>query len=278
MKIALIGNCQLSAAGQVLTTYFANFAKEHSVVYSGSLYDLGGKHTAIVPFYKSLSEADVIYGHYHAERWDVLSTNRISEYFDVRLVPNLYSPTSYLQLNHFTEGGHHHLQLMNTDFRMLEMYINGVPCDKAEELYHQAAFNLEKINASEANTYLRYKEFFESGKLIFDYSPEYRRALLEEHSPYFTYNHPNNSQLQWLINQILTDIKCTTLLHLKGWDPILYDSEVPKIGSGFSDRYRIRSTEVGLNLACKIFYTFFGTYDRDFLIKEYEKSDYINHR
>ena len=55
--------------------------------------------------------------------------------------------------------------------------------------------------------------------------------------------------------------------------PILVDTIAPSLGTN-NFRYTLKSKEIGLNLAAKILYAVFDTYEKSSLKKQFEKSNY----
>lgn len=274
MKIALIGNCQLQQIGWLLKAFFQQQAIEHEIVWYEPIFALGDTNAPIVPLFDALHRADVIYGQYHDGKWNALSTDSLRRYFDIRIVPTLESLASYPQLNYFSQGKLN-FNLYTVDFRMLDMYLAGIPPREAHRHYNDVSADPQEIAALVQSTAARYARLNAEGKVAFDYSQEYlQMASTQGLGAYFTHNHPNNSQLQWLANQILLDAGAPRLLSLQSMGEILYDTKVPLLGDTADTGYRIRATDVGLEAGCKINYAFFSSYDRGFLREELAESVY----
>lgn len=273
MKVAFIGNCQLQQIGWLFGKFFEHFKLDFSVVWYEPIFALGNLKAPIVPLFHALESADVIYGQFHDDHWAAFSTRNMSKYFDIKLVPALDSAVSYPQLNYFTEGEMNY-NLYTIDFRMLDLYLDGVDVRDVPAAYFDVVPNQPIIANMTTDIARKYRRLFEEGKLIVDYSSEYLRAMARGLGTYYTHNHPNNTQMQWLANMILRDLKSPTLIDLSSMPEILFDTLVPDMADKGNQRYRIRSTELGLKTAAKVYYTFFASYQRDFLSRELEASVY----
>ena len=273
MKIALIGNCQLQQIGWFLKAFFELNKLEHSVVWYEPIFALGDQNAHVIPLFKALDSADRIYGQFHDEKWNSFSTSSLCKYFPIRLVPTLESNASFPQMNYFQDGDLHY-NLYSVDFRMLHCYLSGVPLEHAPQAYFDVRLQADAQAREIEGAAHKYAMKFQSGKVVFDYATEYRRAMREDPMPYYVHNHPNNAQLQWLANQILLDMQSPLLVSLDALPPILTDTLVPDLRHGFVDRYRIRSQDLSMQTACKVNYFFFASYDRAFLQGELESSVY----
>lgn len=274
MKIALIGNCQLQQIGWLLKAFFEQQKIPFEVVWYEPIFALGDTQAPIVPLFNALQSADVIYGQYHDGKWNALSTDSLRRYFDIKLVPTLESLASYPQLNYFSQGKLN-FNLYTVDFRMLDLYLAGVPAREAHLHYAGITPDPAAIDALVQSAAAKYARLHAEGKLAFDYSQAYLQTVRDQGlGAYFTHNHPNNSQLQWLANAILQDLGSPRLVSLEPMPQILFDTKVPRLGDTADTGYRIRSTEVGLEAGCKINYAFFSSYDRGFLREELAESVY----
>jgi len=273
MKIALIGNCQLQQIGWFLKAFFEIHKLEHTVVWYEPIFALGDKNAQIIPLFKILDDADMVYGQFHDEKWNSFSTASLCKYFPIRLVPTLESTASFPQMNYFSDAKMNY-NFYSIDFRMLHCYLSGVPMESAPQAYFDVALNAEALAQEIETTSNKYASKYAEKKVIFDYSQEYRNAMAHEAVPYFVHNHPNNRQLQWLANQILLDMKSPMLVSLENMLPILNDTIVPALNGVFQDAYRIRSQDLRMQTACKVNYFFFSSYEKDFLQKELEISPY----
>ena len=273
MKIALIGNCQLQQIGWFLKAFYALNQLEHSVVWYEPLFALGDKDAQIIPLFKALDDADRIYGQFHDKKWNSFSTSSLCKYFPIRLVPTLESNASFPQMNYFSDAPLHY-NFYSVDFRMLHCFLSGVPLASAPHAYFDVALLPQALAQEIESTATKYAAKFADGKVLFDYSQEYRNAMAQEATPYFVHNHPNNPQLQWLANQILQDMQSPLLVSLEQMPPILTDTIVPALNGVFQDAYRIRSQDLRMETACKANYFFFSSYDEAFLRAELEMSPY----
>lgn len=273
MKIALLGNCQLQQIGWLLKAFFQTQQLEHEIIWHAPIFSLGDQNAEIVPIFHTLEQADVIYGQFHEKRWNTFSTDSLSKYFDIHVVPTLESLASFPQMNYFSKGGLN-LNLYSVDFRMLELYLKGISVDYVPQVYSQAIVDDKRRTCAIENTASKYKSLHHKGKTVFDYSDAYQQAMSQPEDPYFVHNHPNNAQLQWLTNQILQHAGIGMQVSFANLPEVLTDTIVPTLNRQAHDRYRIRGTEVGMRTAAKINYAFFSTYDRAFLEEELEKSNY----
>lgn len=272
MKIALLGNCQLQQIGWLLKNFFAQHGIDHSVVWYEPIFALGDKNAAIVPLFDALASADAIYGQYHDGKWNAFSTENLSKFFEIKIVPTLESLASFPQMNYFSAGSLN-FNLYTVDFRILDLYLQGVDVHQAPALYANAGLDAGRKGALIHSTAVKYKKLYDDGKTLFDYAGPYLEAMGTP-SPYFVHNHPNNAQLQWLANQILLDCKSPTLVSLENLPQILTDTIVPELDAPLDERYKLRNTEIGIRTACKVYYAFFSTYDTDFLQRELDQSTY----
>jgi len=273
MKIALLGNCQLQQIGWLLKSFFQQHNLEHEVIWHAPIFSLGDQQAEVVPLFHTLAQADAIYGQFHDKRWNAFSTESLSRYFNIRIVPTLESLASFPQMNYFSKGPLN-LNLYSVDFRMLELYLGGISPEHLPHIYTRAEVDdKRRLNAIQ-NTASKYKSLFQKGKTVFDYADTYLAAMSQAVDPYFVHNHPNNAQLEWLTNEILRDAGIALRISFGALPEILTDTIVPTLNLQPNDRYRIRGTEVGMQTAAKINYAFFSTYERDFLIDELERSNY----
>ena len=272
MKIALLGNCQLQQIGWYLKAFFQQQKIEHSIVWYEPIFTLGDKGAPLVPLFDALSSADRIYGQYHDARWNALSTESLSKYYSIKLVPTLESIASFPQLNYFTEGELYY-QLYTVDFRMIDLFLSGVSVEDAPREYSNVVIQQDELKKVIEETAEKCRAKFISGQVVFDYSAEYLQAMEQEAIPYYVHNHPSNRQLQWLANQILADIGCT-LVNFSNLPVILFDTCVPALDGKYNDHYRIRNTEIGLSTAAKVNYVLCSSYEKSFLEKQLELSVY----
>jgi hypothetical protein len=276
MNIALLGNCQLQQIGWLLKAFFALHKLPIQVVWHDPVYALGDLKAPIVPLFAALETADVIYGQFHDRQWNALSTESLQKYFDIRLVPTLDSPASFPQMNYFIQPSTLNFGLYSVDFRMLDLYLEGCPVSDVPRHYGAIAPNAGAVHDQVLRTTARYRRMFEAGQLRFDYADKYATTIREQGlGAFFVHNHPNNSQLQWLANEILKDIGAPQQVSLQDLPEILVDTQVPALGEPDQQHYRLRATEVGLPAASKINYVFFSSYDRGFLREELAESIYL---
>jgi hypothetical protein len=273
MKIALLGNCQLQQIGWLLKNYFEQNKLPHEVVWHAPIFALGDQNADVVPMFQALDQADAIYGQFHEKRWNVFSTDSLSKHFDIKIVPTLESLASAPQMNYFSNGSLK-LGLYTVDFRMLELYLQGIAPERVPEVYGLASVNpLKRQNAID-NTAAKYRALYRKGKILFDYADVYAEAMMSSTDPYYVHNHPNNTHLEWLTNLILKDAGIPVHLSFANLPDILTDTIVPAFGQGPQATYRLRSADIGLKTATKVYYTFFSTYERAFLEQELEHSNY----
>lgn len=273
MKFAFLGNCQLQQIGTLLKNYFQLNDPQHEVIWHQPVFSMGDENAQIVPLFHALEQADRIYVQFHEGRWGALSTDQISKYFKIRIVPTLESHVSFGQMNYFKDLDLK-FNLFSVDFRMLDLYLKNIDHELVPKMYGRAAAIPSRRDALIENTRHKYKKLFDSGKVISDYSNIYLNAMQQETDPFFVHNHPTNSQLQWLMNEMLRDSGSNIQISLNNLPEILTDTIVPSLNMQLDERYRIRSTEVGIANAAKINYTYFSTFDRIALERELERSNY----
>lgn len=98
MKLALIGNCQLEVLGDLIKNHTALHEDKFTYVYNTPVYKLDEKRD-LVNFYHEIEQCDAIFMQYHSERWRGFSTETLSKYFDLTVLPTLESRVSCSQLN-----------------------------------------------------------------------------------------------------------------------------------------------------------------------------------
>ena len=260
-KIALIGNFLHNYADKnqlQITWYIPLFTMT-----SGS---------SLVDFYSALEASDIIFGQYHADRWADLSTDNLRQYFDINLVPTLESPCSSPQINYLDEPNK--FNIYDIDFRFLELYLTGKSHQQAVEEYHNKSLNYNKILDQTNSKIKKYKKNYDNGNVISDYSDFYQAELMSKGTEvFFTHNHPNNRHLEWLMDQITMFSSIQKFISFENIPPILVDTIAPSLGTN-NFRYTLKSKEIGLNLAAKILYAVFDTYEKSSLKKQFEKSNY----
>ena len=228
---------------------------------------------SLVDFYSALEASDIIFGQYYADRWADLSTNNLRKYFDINLVPTLESPCSSPQINYVDEPNK--FNIYDIHFRLLELFLAGKSHLQAATDYHNKQLNFHKILDKTNLRIKKYRENYDSGNVIFDYSGFYEAELRSQGSGIFlTHNHPNNRQLEWLMDQITMFSLNQKFISFENIPLILGDTIAPSLDSN-SFRYTLKSKEIGLALAAKIQYAVFDTYDISYLKNQFEKSNYV---
>jgi hypothetical protein len=270
-KIALIGNCQLQQIGHFLTHLV-----DHSllqVTWYLPPFIMASGHS-LVDFYNALEQSDIVFGHFHSERWGDLSTNALGKYFDLTLVPTLESPCSSPQINYFEKNNKY--DLYDIDFRILELYLQGKLWHEASALYHDKKINYAKLLEQTQAQIDKYHTNFEKGQLASDYSSFYLSELASFGPKiYQTHNHPNNRHLQWLMDEITSIAIGLQFKTLENLPMILGDTIAPALGS--EDRnYTLKGKSIGLDLAVKIYYATFDSMDKAYLEEQFSIGRYAS--
>ena len=227
---------------------------------------------SLVDFYSALESSDIIFGQYYADRWTDLSTDSLRKFFDINLVPTLESPCSRPQINYVDEANK--FNIYDIDFRLLELYLAGKSHHQAVAEYHNKSLNFNKILDQTNLKIKKYKQHYDNGNVISDYSGFYQSELMSKGSEIFlTHNHPNNRQLEWLMDQITMFSSQQKCISLENIPLILGDTIAPSLGTN-NLRYTLKSKEIGLSLAAKILYAVYDSYNKNYLKDQFEKSNY----
>lgn len=269
MKVATIGNCQLEIVGQLLSNYPDLHRGVIKEVVNTPIYKMDAQRD-VIDLMHELESCDKIYMQYHSERWGMLSTVKLSEYFDIRILPTMESRVSTPQLGYFPAPVPE--LMVYVDYRFLHLYLTGYSCAEATSAYHSAAFDAQKQYNMILEDASRYKSLFQEGKVIFDYSGFYQQSLREDTHCYSTVSHPNNKHLSVFLSAIFYDFFQENKNFDLNGNEMLNNYYAPKIGSGDQKYLMMRNS--GLPLAGKINYLFFSSQTREMLTHALLQSAY----
>jgi hypothetical protein len=240
------------------------------IVWNKPLYKLGKND--IFELFCALDQSDCIYHQYYSPEWGSLSTDNLKQYFEMRTLPTLESPVSFPQLAYWsTEGVKIPPSYVYVDFRFLECYLTGMPFGKAAMEYTSSDIDGNKIATSILESSERYRHFYETKKVCLDYSGFFKENITKNQDDYFTLSHPTNKHLSFLLSFILQDLGKPIHLNI-GAPELLNNTMVPKLGTSQNQYFRDRS--VSLELAAKLYYEYFSGFEKSFLSREYENSNY----
>lgn len=258
IKVATLGNCQLEIVGQLLSNYADLHRGAIKQVVNTPIYKLDAQRD-VINLMHELESCDHIYMQYHSERWGMLSTNTLAEYFDLRILPTMESRVSTPQLGYFPTPVPE--LMVYVDYRFLHLYLTGYSCRDAVSEYHKSGFDSKKQHDMIIEDANRYQRLFQEGKVAFDYSSFYQESMLKDTRCYSTVSHPNNKHLSIFLSAIFYDLfKENKNFDLNGND-LLNNYFAPEIGSGDQNYLMMRNT--GLSLAGKINYSFFASVNRE---------------
>ncbi|MCW0309030.1 WcbI family polysaccharide biosynthesis putative acetyltransferase [Pantoea ananatis] len=269
MKVATIGNCQLEVVGQLLSNYSELHRGAITQVFNTPLYKLDAQRD-IINLMHELESCDHIYMQYHSERWGLLSTAKLTEYFDIRILPTMESSVSAPQLGYYSAAVPD--LMVYVDYRFLHLYLTAHACMDAVAAYHNVSYDAARQHNMIMDDANRYQRLFKEGKVAFDYSDFYRDALLKDKRCYSTVSHPNNKHLSIFFSAIFFDLFKENKNFDLGGNDLLKNYIVPEVGSGEQHYFMMRET--GLSLACKINYHFFSSQSREQLSEALLRSTY----
>lgn len=270
--LSLVGNCQLQQVGYYLSQIASPMIKVNWYLPPFLMKE----GAALINFYKALEGSDGIYVQYHDDKWEELASQRLGKYFELRVVPTLESPCSCPQIGYL--GFDNKFNVWDIDFRFLDLYLKGVSHMEAAEKYHDCSINSELLLFQTERVIKKYKDYYEGAKVIADYSLFYRNSLLQfGASTFFTHNHPRNVHLQWLADVITYDLVKEYFPIFSSIPEVLVDTIAPAIGSN-SSHYTLKSVDLGLQAAAKVFFTVFDSLNLNSLKKEFEGSVYFHLR
>ncbi|GKW14561.1 hypothetical protein PEC301937_05110 [Pectobacterium carotovorum subsp. carotovorum] len=271
MRVALVGNCQLEIIGELLKSNKNISGNEYNYIFNTPIYKLKEK-ADVINFYHELESCDVIFMQYHSERWGSFSTSALERYFDIKMLPTMESRVSSPQLAYFDKELPD--LMVYVDYRFLHLYLSGFDYKGAIEKYHSVGLSQDKKYAALIEDTDKYKALYDSGKLIFDYSDYYLSSLSQDQDCFSTISHPSNKHLSLLFESIhFNTFGVHEAFNLNGQE-LLNNYRAPRLGSGDENYYMMRNS--GLQLACKINYSFFDKYSRTDLIKALISSNYYN--
>ncbi|QDX99314.1 hypothetical protein EGD00_08895 [Pectobacterium carotovorum subsp. carotovorum] len=244
---------------------------EYNYIFNTPIYKLKEK-ADVMNFYHELESCDVIFMQYHSERWGSFSTSALERYFDIKMLPTMESRVSSPQLAYFDKELPD--LMVYVDYRFLHLYLSGFDYKGAIEKYHSVGLSQDKKYAALIEDTDKYKALYDSGKLIFDYSDYYLSSLSQDQDCFSTISHPSNKHLSLLFESIhFNTFGVHEAFNLNGQE-LLNNYRAPRLGSGDENYYMMRNS--GLQLACKINYSFFDKYSRTDLIKALISSNYYN--
>ncbi|WEF10589.1 WcbI family polysaccharide biosynthesis putative acetyltransferase [Pectobacterium actinidiae] len=271
MRVALVGNCQLEIIGELLKSNKNISGNEYNYIFNTPIYKLKEK-ADVINFYHELESCDVIFMQYHSERWGSFSTSALERYFDIKMLPTMESRVSSPQLAYFDKELPD--LMVYVDYRFLHLYLSGFDYKGAIEKYHSVGLSQDKKYAALIEDTDKYKTLYDSGKLLFDYSDYYLSSLSQDQDCFSTISHPSNKHLSLLFESIhFNTFGVHEAFNLNGQE-LLNNYRAPRLGSGDENYYMMRNS--GLQLACKINYSFFDKYSRTDLIKALISSNYYN--
>ncbi|MFJ5427978.1 WcbI family polysaccharide biosynthesis putative acetyltransferase [Pectobacterium actinidiae] len=271
MRVALVGNCQLEIIGELLKSNKNISGNEYNYIFNTPIYKLKEK-ADVINFYHELESCNVIFMQYHSERWGSFSTSALERYFDIKMLPTMESRVSSPQLAYFDKELPD--LMVYVDYRFLHLYLSGFDYKGAIEKYHSVGLSQDKKYAALIEDTDKYKALYDSGKLIFDYSDYYLSSLSQDQDCFSTISHPSNKHLSLLFESIhFNTFGVHEAFNLNGQE-LLNNYRAPRLGSGDQSYYMMRDS--GLQLACKINYSFFDKYSRTDLVKALISSNYYN--
>ncbi|GLW40124.1 hypothetical protein Pcaca04_40600 [Pectobacterium carotovorum subsp. carotovorum] len=271
MRVALVGNCQLEIIGELLKSNKNISGNEYNYIFNTPIYKLKEK-ADVINFHHELESCDVIFMQYHSERWGSFSTSALERYFDIKMLPTMESRVSSPQLAYFDKELPD--LMVYVDYRFLHLYLSGFDYKGAIEKYHSVGLSQDKKYAALIEDTDKYKALYDSGKLIFDYSDYYLSSLSQDQDCFSTISHPSNKHLSLLFESIhFNTFGVHEAFNLNGQE-LLNNYRAPRLGGGDQSYYMMRDS--GLQLACKINYSFFDKYSRTDLVKALISSNYYN--
>ena len=275
----MIGNCQLEALGNliIMNRNKFPFLSDVNITWTKPLFLLNEKN--YVDLYKTLKESDFILHQYHSDKWNHFATSNLKKYFNLLLLPNLESEVSFPQLGVWKQYCYPVPELYAyIDFRFLQLYLENVPVSRAPFEYSNIELDNDRILSSVSDSAKKYKYLFENKKISVDYSNFYFKNLSENQDEFFTFNHPSNKHLEFLLNQIFRLIGVDSIASINASE-LLKSVFVPKLGTTQID-YFVRES-IGLNNAAKRYYSYYDQFDLSFLINEFKLSNlskFLNER
>jgi hypothetical protein len=275
MKIAFLGNCQLQQIGHFFAHSLSRQKHLHTVEWYLPIFQFHNK-VDLVDLYIKLESCDYIFSQYYDDKWNEFSTAQLQKNFELTILPTLECPASNPQINYIDGVSRENkFDIWDVDYRLLSLYLDGIKVEQAGCMYHNISLSQVKcVDLTNAHL-LKLKAKFLSGNIAVDYSEYLRKSILEQgFNTFFTHNHPRNHHLQFLVDKIIevTEID-KNLLDLCTLPEILTDTIPPTLGSNSSSTYyRLKSRDIGLHLAAKIYYTFFDSIERKVLTEAYDKS------
>ncbi|MGE5548595.1 MAG: WcbI family polysaccharide biosynthesis putative acetyltransferase [Solirubrobacterales bacterium] len=272
MKLCIFGNCQLRSVGFLIDHAAKQHGLDIEVLWYKPIYQMTDDD--YMPFFAAMEAADAIYCQYHDEKWGIWSTPNLRKYFDLKIVPTLESFVSSPQVGGWEKGPARFYNMYFMDYRILHLYLDGVPYDQVEARYFDAAPRAGVIAEMIGETVAKYRRYHDSGMVVFDYSEQYRKAIAEDLDCFFLHNHPKNAQLEWMTNQILGAAGCPKQLSLANISEILFDFQAPSLTGPERKPYFIRPSVSSITSAARLYYAYFETVDRKMLKRELSASTY----
>jgi hypothetical protein len=272
MRIVLLGNCQLQCVGSFLSEVFRHRTNGWEVTWNKPIYLL--EKADAIPLYSALDRADHIYCHRASQRWGIYSTASLGRSFALKIVPTLVSPTAVPQAGKFARRDFGYKEIRYADFRVLQLYLDGCSAALAELRYRDVLIDPARMSTERNAQIDQYEKQFASGEIIFDYAARLRQLLCHSNSaePYFTFDHPKNSELEWLLNQILPDLGLGFSANLQTPD-ILTDSRFPSLlGTTDPLDFVLDSKPMSARAAISLYYSIFDTFDESDLAMELASS------
>jgi len=161
------------------------------------------------------------------------------------------------------------------DFRLLHLYLMGISHDVVGDCYFDVSPKEDSISEAMTATSEKYRRYYETGMVVFDYSNFYLGSMLDNLDDFHTFNHPRNTQIEWLTNEILADLGGAPTVSLRGAQEMLGQFQVPGLVSDKRDGYKIMDASYSLAAAARLYYGYFNTIDKSALIDELVNSNYV---
>jgi len=207
MRIGFYGNCQC----QAIESLFAQIGIKSGleVILLPPVFKC--EDHMLEDMRKRIGSIDMLFSQFISERFGYFSTQELSKYVTGKIcfIPNLqcngYSPQMTEPLSVVTMappiyGGLK--RMINTDFRVLELYLKGLSKSDAAHQYYDVNVDKTRLQTIFFQEIAKQRNLFKQGLISFDFA-ERLESRYSEHLLFWTYNHPAKSEIEWLINSIL---------------------------------------------------------------------------
>ena len=194
----------------------------------------------------------------------------------MRVVPTLQSFASVPQTGEWSvTPGNATFGIDFVDFRILHLYLKGVAAELAPQQYFSVSPRDGAIENEIADTIAKYKMYYDKNMVIFDYSKMYEFSMRNGKECYFTYNHPNNEQIAWMLKNVFSELGHEINIDLNGAYELLGQFRFPSLIGPKKQNHSILDREIGIEAATRMFYIYFDQMDKQALIDELHKSTYF---